>query len=150
MCLLAAKYGHFDLLRWARKNGCEWDSKVCTYAARGGYFQILKWAKFYGCPWDAYTCANAAQSGHLDILKWLRERNNPCPWNDLTTLYSYIGGYHEIVKWASNNGCPLHIMCGAAQVHPNLAQALVVPQLDEQNIIIYTDEDLNRHALRAC
>src|ERR1700688_2361817 len=45
-------------------------------------FNILKWARENGCPWDEVTCAYAALNGHLDILKWARE--NECPWNILT------------------------------------------------------------------
>ena len=40
-----AENGHFEVLKWARNNGCSWnkfDLLLCT--ARNGYFEILKWA----------------------------------------------------------------------------------------------------------
>src|ERR1700692_754925 len=60
----------FDILKWARENGCHWNTLTCAYAAKNGHFEILKWARENGCPWNEYTCANAAQNGHFEILKW--------------------------------------------------------------------------------
>ena len=45
----AALYGHLEILKWARENGCEWDQQVCSYAASIGHFEILKWARENGC-----------------------------------------------------------------------------------------------------
>ena len=46
----AAFGGHLDVLKWARENGCEWDSWTCAYAAQNGHFDVLKWARENGCP----------------------------------------------------------------------------------------------------
>ena len=40
---------------------------------------MLKWARENGCPWDTMTCADAAQYGHLDVLKWAIE--NGCDYD---------------------------------------------------------------------
>ena len=48
----AAKYGHLEVLKWARENGCPWDEVTCAYAAKGGHLDVLKWARENGCPWD--------------------------------------------------------------------------------------------------
>ena len=55
------------------------DVYYCAYLAGNNYFEVLKWARENGCPWNADTCSSAASGGHLEILKWARE--NGCPWN---------------------------------------------------------------------
>ena len=37
-----------------------WDEWTCANAAKNGHFEILKWARAQGCPWDKWTCAYAA------------------------------------------------------------------------------------------
>lgn len=32
--------GHLEVLKWARENGCAWDSRVCANAAEGGQREI--------------------------------------------------------------------------------------------------------------
>ena len=32
----------------------------------------MKWARKNGCNWDKYTCSNAATCGHIEILKWAK------------------------------------------------------------------------------
>jgi hypothetical protein len=78
-CAYAAREGHLELLKWARENGCDWDSRTCANAAEGGHLELLKWARENGCPWDWRTCADAAREGHLELLKWAHE--NGCDWD---------------------------------------------------------------------
>ena len=49
VCYIAAKNGWLDLLKWARKNECQWNNSVCSYAALYGHLEVLKWAKLNGC-----------------------------------------------------------------------------------------------------
>ena len=79
LAIFACQEGSLERLKWARFNGCPWDSKTCSNAALGGHLEILKWARENGCPWDSETCSNAALCGHLEILKWARE--NGCPYD---------------------------------------------------------------------
>ena len=44
-----------------------------------GHLEVLKWARSNGCEWNSWTCASAAENGHLEVLKWAR--SNDCPWN---------------------------------------------------------------------
>ena len=62
------------MLRWARANGCEWNSETCEAAAVGGYLEVLKWARANGCEWDEQTCKSARDP---EVLRWARE--NGCP-----------------------------------------------------------------------
>ena len=73
ICSGAAFGGHLNLLKWARENGCDWDSLTCTAAACNGHMDILKWARENGCDWNSDACAYAALNGHLEVLKWARE-----------------------------------------------------------------------------
>ena len=36
-CIYAAQYGHFEVLKSARENGCPWSELICSYAARGSH-----------------------------------------------------------------------------------------------------------------
>lgn len=37
-----------------------WRSLACCTAARGGHLMVLKWARGNGCPWNSTTCCWAA------------------------------------------------------------------------------------------
>ena len=50
----------------------------CYEIAMEGSLEVLKWARSEGCPWDSYTCYWAAQNGHLEVLKWAESEG--CPW----------------------------------------------------------------------
>ena len=80
ICEIAAEYGHLEVLKWARQNGCPWDEMTCSFAADGGYLEVLKWARENGCPWDEMTREYAERSrakGRQEVLKWANE--NGCP-----------------------------------------------------------------------
>ena len=49
----AAFCGHLDVLKWARENGCQWDSSTCRHAALNGHLDVLKWVWNNGCKWDS-------------------------------------------------------------------------------------------------
>ena len=104
ICAYAAQNGHLEMLKWARSNGCSWNEQTCAYAAQNGQLEILKWVRANGCPWDKWTCANAAEYGHLETLKWAR--SNGCPWDEWTCANAADYGRLEILKWARDNGCP--------------------------------------------
>jgi hypothetical protein len=103
-CSCAAEFGHLEILKWARENGCCWNERTCSQAALNGHLDVLKWARENRCPWDKWTCHNAALNGHLKVLKWAKK--NGCPWDDWTCSYAASGGHLEILKWARENGCP--------------------------------------------
>ena len=133
VCKSAAKFGHLEIVKWARENGCPWEEARCTggeagaglsvpgprinylekinrikytcaWAARRGHLEVLKWVRENGCPWDEKTCSWAAKGGHLATLKWARE--NGCPWDEETCANLAEGGHLETLKWAHENDCP--------------------------------------------
>ena len=60
-----AKRGHFEVLKWARANGCPWDEATCAAAADGGHVSILEWAIAEGCPTSCETYERAAKRGRF-------------------------------------------------------------------------------------
>ena len=42
--------GHLDVLKWARENGCPWDSRTVTLAMSFSNENVLDWARENGCP----------------------------------------------------------------------------------------------------
>ena len=52
-CYAAAMYGHFEVLKWARENGCPWNWRRCARAvAEGGHLDAQKWMRANGVLWD--------------------------------------------------------------------------------------------------
>jgi len=72
----------------------------------GAHLEVLKWARENGCKWDSWTCSNAAEGGHLDVLQWARE--NDCPWDRSTSfLCSLISNTGALIDGLStSNGGP--------------------------------------------
>ena len=56
--------GHLELLKWAKKKGCNWDSTTCSYAASNGHLKLLRWAIKNGCKWNNEIGNSAAENGH--------------------------------------------------------------------------------------
>jgi hypothetical protein len=49
-----------------RENGCPWDEKTCACAAKYGHLDVLKWARENGCPWYEHTRQLAARKGYVE------------------------------------------------------------------------------------
>jgi hypothetical protein len=101
---MLAQNGDLEALKWARKHGCPWEAPTCASAALNGRFDILKWARKHKCPWDSSTCSAAALSGNFEILKWAREHG--CPWESSICSYAAHSGNLEMMKWAREHESP--------------------------------------------
>ena len=81
MAMVAASYGHLELVRWLCGEGGfamdEKDGKMAM-AARSGNLDLVQWLRGEGCPWDWTTCHFAVRYGKVEVLRWVRE--NGCPW----------------------------------------------------------------------
>lgn len=99
----AAKYGQFEILKWALVNGETFSEYLCSSAAEGGQIEILKWLREQGCPWNKFTCINAAWRGHFKLLKWAREQG--CEWDKETSQGAVKSGHFEMLKWVVEEGC---------------------------------------------
>jgi hypothetical protein len=91
---LAAKFGRLTVLQNLLQRGQLKKVVVCVSAAQYGHLEILKWGRANGCPWGAWTCSYAAWGGHLEMLKWARA--NGCPWDEDTRIFAAVElGYVE-------------------------------------------------------
>ncbi len=68
------------ILKWARANGCEWDSETCEFAARSGHLDVLKWAFANGSSWCLSSMLECAQDNE-EMKKWIIEND---PGGDLS------------------------------------------------------------------
>lgn len=53
ICVNAVKMKSLSVLKWARKNGCKWNSDVCIEAILNKQWHILEWATNNGCEWNS-------------------------------------------------------------------------------------------------
>lgn len=76
-CLVAAKMGHFEVLKYLIDNKITpLHKETCDYAALGGtqsHFEILKWLEDK-CHVDGKTIINATRSGNLEMIKYLHQK----------------------------------------------------------------------------
>ncbi len=105
MFVHAASRGCLEVLKHAHKQTFHLypDVPICNAAARYGHLEVLQWARSQDYRWDGSTCAAAAKGGHLDVLKWLVE--NGCPWDKRTFDEGSRHGRTTLVRWAVSNGC---------------------------------------------
>jgi len=100
----AVKGGHFEIVKWLRKNGCEFSTKACKHAIKYGHLEILKWLCENRCPWNIEEFYYAARNGHWDILKWHYE--NKFPWDTRMCSNAARTGRLDVLKWLHEKGCP--------------------------------------------
>ena len=103
LCKEAARRGYVSTLKWAREQGCDWDSETCEAAASKGHLDCLMWAREHGCDWNSNTCKYAARGGHLDCLIWAREHG--CDWTSYTCMFAAHSGHLDCLIWAREHGC---------------------------------------------
>lgn len=111
------EHKYLSVSKWARANGCNWDSGLCANAAFTGRLDVLIWLRdksIHGddiCPWDGYTCMYAAINGHLDVIKWSRDKSihgdDICKCGTGVCYNAAINGHLDVLKWAAENDCPL-------------------------------------------
>jgi hypothetical protein len=71
-CALCNKLTVMQILR---AEGCAWDRFVCTAAAGRGYFEMLRWAREHGCEWDHFHIHHiAASKGNIEMTAWVKQQ----------------------------------------------------------------------------
>lgn len=119
-CSAAASTGNLEILKWLRKEGCPWDQTTCGYAAREGHLDLLKWARSNGCEWSEWVFSKAAQCGDIEILEWLLREG--CPWSRNACATAAEFGHLNVLKWLRDNGCEwCKMTCICAAAEGNLA-----------------------------
>ena len=102
VCGSAAHTGRLAILKWARANGCDWDTYACKCAALHGHLEVLQWARANGCPWNEDTCLWAARGGHLKVVKWVL--SNSYGWGEEICNWAAAGGHVKVLRWARAKG----------------------------------------------
>lgn len=105
----ATMHGHLNLLKYAKQQGFLHKGTICKTAAKYGHFEILKWAVSNKFPdyKDKNICTAAAVGGHLEILKWCRDKN--IPWDDDVYIGAARENHFGVLIWAYKNNCPKRV-----------------------------------------
>jgi len=71
ICDIAAKRGHYSVLKWARDRKYMWGESTDLLAARSGNMKLWIWARSNGCPKSDSTYFTLAYLGYLTVGKSL-------------------------------------------------------------------------------
>lgn len=72
------------ILKYLHKEGCNiYKAELCTNAVISGYFEMLKWLRKHGCPWDSRMCEEVCRSKHTSMLDWIRKNGRVHAHNEL-------------------------------------------------------------------
>ena len=105
MCETAAIHGHFDILKWLKKKGCQLTVLTYRAAVRKGDIEILKWLYENKCPLDPHASLYAVIDGHLHIIMYFYENGyflDTCIWQ-----YATRNGHLHILKYLYEIGWPM-------------------------------------------
>ena len=83
VCTEAARFGQFDCLEYALRNGGAWNEpKIASNASMNSHVECLKLMLEFGSLMDSKACSNAALFGHLECLNLANEYG--CYWDEKT------------------------------------------------------------------
>lgn len=102
-CMLAAKSGHQEIVRWLHYDrGYPWS--FATHAAvRGGHLGLFRWLCSEGCPYSMYRIAEiAVQRGHIQLIQWAI--NNGAAWPSHALCVAATKGHLEALRWCRAHG----------------------------------------------
>lgn len=102
----AARTGDVSILNYLKTLSCARDISACVLAAKMGHLECLKYLHQDGCPWgDEQICVAAAETGKLECLKFALQ--NGCPISNVTfqASRSKVFAYKERV----NKNCEKYV-----------------------------------------
>jgi hypothetical protein len=104
----AARRGHFEMLLWLRRSGCEWKPQyILGEAASSGNIGMTTWVQLLpGVVCDEYAMAAAAQNRHTAMCKFLHAEQYP--WDKDACHDAARNGHVDTLKWLHEHGCPWH------------------------------------------
>ncbi|GFH47641.1 hypothetical protein CTEN210_04116 [Chaetoceros tenuissimus] len=131
----------FECLKLLREYSCPWDESTCTRAGFKGHFEVMRWAKCNGCPWSetefrivvhrgnpyvikeflqdeprqntdslfkaALSNGSSTSSQIIEKLKLLREYGYR--WTANTTLEAAKQGRLQVLQWLRYVGCAFNV-----------------------------------------
>eukprot|EP00953_Heterococcus_sp_UTEX-ZZ885_P002547 1886-Heterococcus_DN1.PRE.2 len=162
------------VMQFLHAQGCPWDESVCTAAAERGCFEMLRWAREHGCEWEhQHILQAAASSGNIEMTAWVKSQPNVglgpqamysaaanghtamcaylraegSPWHKLACCAAAEGAHCDTLRWLHEHGCPW-IPNG---VYLSAAKGGSISALSylQQEGIEYTAERLTAMLLRA-
>ena len=101
---IAAKYGHFHILKWADENNVEFADDICDYCIENKRIDIISWLVNLGYRLSTMTTTLASKNNLLDMLIWLRK--NGAPWDSTVILYSINNHNDKMFEWIMMNDYP--------------------------------------------
>ena len=99
------KSNNLNILKYLRKNKCEFCPEMYCDAINNNNIEIIKWLKRKDVELNEYAFHEAAKNGNIYIMKLLKKYN--CDYNSNTTKNAILYGNLKALKWLINNGCYL-------------------------------------------
>lgn len=77
--VMAAMKGHLELIQHVKTLGVAWDDRICLVAAYFGHLNVIRWVRSQTppCPWDSWTLRVALNRNHKGVVQFCLE--NDCP-----------------------------------------------------------------------
>jgi hypothetical protein len=81
----AAENVDFPMLKWLRSKypSTIIPKKCIYYIVKARNYTILKWLRKNNCEWEDSCIKVAIQNKDYEMIYWLREQNPPCPWGNI-------------------------------------------------------------------
>jgi hypothetical protein len=132
---VAARCGHFELLRWCYEHGCPWNTipRAPQYAAESGNVELMAWVlQQSGAQLDLFAMHGAALKGDTAMCQYLHAQQ--CPWNEESTTTAATTDHVDLLRWLIENGCPWDTqqLCRSAAEGGSVA---VLANLQQQGIL---------------
>jgi hypothetical protein len=89
--------GHWDVVRWLRRQGCQLYDGVFAAAAQRGDMEAMAWLRRKDCPWSQWAALCAIKYGKFDALRWLHRKGCPIPPN--AVLVALEAGHIHMLDW---------------------------------------------------
>jgi hypothetical protein len=96
--VVAAQYGHTNILNWFYQIRFHIDAKTSREAAFQGHLDILQLLHANAHRWHVDTCLFAVKAGHLAVLQWLGEHGCAYEIGAMTQKAAYYGKVN-VLDW---------------------------------------------------
>jgi hypothetical protein len=113
-CEIAAKYGHFNILWWARRLGAQWSEKMWARVAESNVIDSPERIMIFDqlleaeCPREYGTTGlamyEAASAGDISAVEWLHRHNFALGHGTLSAAAE--NGHLNVIKWLYGNIYP--------------------------------------------
>ena len=109
MCVVAAKYGHYDVLHHFHKIGNTLNKAVCDWAVYNKDIKMLEYAIQNDCPWDKKILYYVIQMDAIDTFIYMYYQGLEqygCEWNESICEHAAQHNSIVVLEFALVHGCP--------------------------------------------